>query len=134
MNYGAVAVTDGNAVVPEVRKITFANATLTAGADGEAVELDLGKVDSVARVVLNGREVAVRWCEPFSCELGPFVRKGRNELKVEVTGTWRNRIIYDLSLPESERKSWIRHRQGYTPQKEDPFVPNGISGPAVLRR
>lgn len=37
VNYGAVAVTDGNAVVPEVRKITFANATLTAGADGEAV-------------------------------------------------------------------------------------------------
>ena len=54
-------------------------------------------------MILNGHEVAVRWCEPFSSELGPFVKKGRNELKVEVTGTWRNRIIYDLSLPEAER-------------------------------
>jgi hypothetical protein len=36
ISYGAVAATDGSTVIPEVRRLVFANATLTAGADGEA--------------------------------------------------------------------------------------------------
>ena len=36
VSYGAVAATDGSTVIPEVRRLVFANATLTAGADGEA--------------------------------------------------------------------------------------------------
>ncbi len=36
VSYGSVAATDGNTVIPEVRRLVFANATLTAGTDGEA--------------------------------------------------------------------------------------------------
>jgi len=36
VSYGAVTATDGSTVIPEVRRLVFANATLTAGSDGEA--------------------------------------------------------------------------------------------------
>jgi hypothetical protein len=53
---------------------------------------------------------------------------------VLVTNTWRNRVIYDLGLPEKDRKTWILYRKGFNPSPSDPFVPAGILGPVELRR
>ena len=62
-----------------------------------------------------------------------FVRKGRNALRIEVTNTWRNRVIYDLGQPEKDRKTWIIYLPDYNPHPTDPFVPSGILAPVVLR-
>ena len=100
----------------------------------DPVELDLGRVESVARVCVNDVPVRTLWCEPYRCRLNGFVQKGRNRLRVEVTNTWRNRVIYDLGQPEKDRKTWIAYQPGYNPGPTDPFAPSGILGPVFLRR
>ena len=71
--------------------------------------------------------------EPYSCGLNGFARKGRNRLRIEVTNTWRNRVIYDLGQPEKDRKTWIIYQTGYNPSPADSFVPSGILGPVCLK-
>ena len=73
------------------------------------------------------------WCEPFRCDITPFVKQGTNKLRIEVTHTWRNRIIYDLGQNEKDRKTWIIYKPGYNPSPTDSFTPSGILGPVFLR-
>ena len=97
------------------------------------LELDLGRVESIAKVVVNGKTVRTLWCEPFRCDITPFVKPGTNTLRIEVTNTWRNRVIYDLGQPEKDRKTWIIYKPGYNPSPTDSFTPSGILGPVFLR-
>jgi hypothetical protein len=101
--------------------------------DGE-YELDLGAVETIARVVVNGREAATLWRQPYRCTLAGLVRKGENTLRVEVSNTWRNRIIHDIPLPEEKRRTWIAPTKHYWPTATDAFDPSGISGPVTLRK
>ncbi|MBQ6327811.1 MAG: hypothetical protein IJI35_02240, partial [Kiritimatiellae bacterium] len=96
-------------------------------------ELDLGRVESIAKVFINGKHVRTLWCEPYRCCLDGFVRRGKNNLRIEVTNTWRNRIVYDLGLPEKARKTWIIYKQRYNPGPTDPFIPSGLLGPVLLK-
>ena len=70
------------------------------------MQLDLGDVRDFARVFVNGREVAALWAKPYRCDIAPFARKGDNEIKVEVTSTWFNRLAYDFGQPPEKRKTW----------------------------
>lgn len=97
-----------------------------------SLALDLGRVESIAKVFINGKEVKTLWCEPYRCRIGGFVKKGRNRLRIEVTNTWRNRVIYDLGQPEKDRKTWILYQPRYNPKPTDPFVPSGILGPVQI--
>jgi hypothetical protein len=106
--------------------------TFDCEAEGERLELDLGRVESIAEVFINGKPVRTLWCEPYRCCLDGFVRKGRNELRIEVTNTWRNRVIYDLGLPEAERKTWMLYRKNYNPEPGDPFIESGLVAPVWL--
>jgi hypothetical protein len=94
--------------------------------------LDLGRVESVAKVYLNGKEIRTLWCEPYSCDIIGFMKSGLNTLKVEVTNTWRNRVVYDLGLPENQRKTWILYRKNFSPPPGSPMVPAGLLGPVRL--
>ena len=96
------------------------------------IELDLGRVESIAKVFVNGTPVRTLWCEPYRCRIDGFARKGRNVLRIEVTNTWRNRVIYDLGQPENMRKTWIPYQPRYNPKASDPFCPSGIVGPARI--
>ncbi len=95
-------------------------------------ELDLGKVESIAKVFVNGKYVRTLWCEPYRCRLDGFVRSGENHLRIEVTNTWRNRVVYDLGQPEKDRKTWIIYKPRYNPGPDAPFVPSGILGSVYL--
>ena len=101
--------------------------------DGE-YELDLGAVETIARVIVNGKEAATLWRQPYRCTLAGLVRTGVNALRVEVSNTWRNRIIHDIPLPEEKRRTWIAPTKYYWPTAKDAFDPAGISGPVSLRR
>jgi hypothetical protein len=73
---------------------------------GQRVELDLGKVDMIAVVKLNGKEVGTLWYPPYRINIADYIVKGENTLTVEVTSTWYNRLVYDAGRPEEERKTW----------------------------
>ena len=92
------------------------------------VELDLGRVANWARVTVNGKEVARLWCEPYRCELTEALREGDNELVVEVTSTWFNRLVYDARQPEALRQTWTIAGPSGDAQLRD----SGLIGPVLL--
>jgi hypothetical protein len=94
--------------------------------------LDLGRVENVASVTLNGQSLGVAWTEPFRVEITSAVRSGRNELEIEVTNLWPNRLIGDRALPRAQRLT----RTNVTKFRVDtPLLPSGLRGPVqVLQR
>ena len=104
------------------------------GAKAGRLILDLGRVETVAKVYVNGREVRTLWCEPYMCDVTDFVREGRNSLRIEVTNTWRNRVVYDQNQPEEKRKTWILYRKNFNPPLDSPLIPSGLMGPVRLLR
>ena len=38
----------------------------------------------------------------FSLELSPYLKKGKNELRLEVTNSWNNRAVGDLRLKQDK--------------------------------
>jgi hypothetical protein len=106
------------------------------------VRLQLGQVECMAHVSVNGKAVGVLWTDPWSIDLSGRVQAGRNDLEVEVINTWTNRLIGDAGLPETRRltKTIVRrdpqfkgrypHLRGYL--ATDPLQPSGLIGPVEL--
>jgi hypothetical protein len=108
-------------------------ATYTTKFNGKAgvpLTLDLGEVETVAEVFVNGRKARTLWAPPYRCEIGDLVKGGENELRVDVTTTWFNRLAYDAGLPEKDRKTWTIAG----PKKGTPPKPAGLLGPVKLTR
>lgn len=64
--------------------------------------LDLGRVEVIAQVFVNGMEVGLLWKRPYRVDISAAVRKGVNELEIRVTNLWPNRLIGDESLPNPD--------------------------------
>lgn len=96
----------------------------------ERVFLDLGTVDYLARVRLNGKDLGVVWTAPWRVDITEPVHEGMNELEIEVVNTWVNRLIGDAQLPPEKRvaKSNIQY------PSNAPLMPSGLIGPVTLRR
>ena len=54
--------------------------------------IDLGDVRESARVYINGQFVGCAWAVPFVLDCRNTLRKGKNELRIEVTNLPANRI------------------------------------------
>ena len=91
--------------------------------------LDLGKVDMIAEVSLNGHKLRNLWCAPYTLDISDYIKKGENALQVKVTSTWYNRLVYDASLPEANRKTWTISG----PQAGSTLKECGLIGPVCLR-
>ncbi|HWB82902.1 MAG TPA: glycosyl hydrolase [Bryobacteraceae bacterium] len=61
--------------------------------------LDLGRVEVIAEVHLNGRDLGILWKPPHRVDVTGAVRAGRNQLEIRVTNLWPNRLIGDEFLP-----------------------------------
>ena len=57
--------------------------------------LDLGEVQIMARVELNGQPLGVLWKAPYTVEVTNALQPGKNELIVHATNLWANRLIDD---------------------------------------
>lgn len=90
--------------------------------------LELGRVDMIASVSVNGTPVRTLWSAPYSLDITDALRKGDNCISIEVTSTWFNRLVYDASLPESERKTWALKY----PSKDAPLRDSGLLGPVQI--
>ncbi len=117
------------------------------------VFLDLGNVEVMAQVWLNGKDLGVLWKPPFRLDITYHLKHGENSLEVAVTNLWINRMIGDEQLPEdSDRnpdgtlKRWPKWLEEGLPSptgrltfttwrlwhKNDPLVPSGLIGPVKL--
>jgi hypothetical protein len=82
----------------------------------------------IAKVTLNGKFLGTLWCTPYSLDVTDAVIAGNNSLKIEVTGTWFNRLVYDAAQPEDKRKTWTISG----PSKDAPLRNSGLLGPATI--
>ena len=94
----------------------------------DRVMLDLGKVDMIAAVKLNGKSLGTLWCAPYVIDITEAIVEGENELEVVVTSTWFNRLVYDAALPEAERKTWTVAG----PSANNKLRETGLMGPVRL--
>lgn len=84
------------------------------------VVLDLGRVDVVAAVRINGVELPVLWKEPYRVDVTEAAQAGDNTLEVTVVNLWSNRLIGDEHLPADVE-------YGYDAGRDDsPFFGKGI--------
>jgi hypothetical protein len=67
--------------------------------------LDVGKVEVMARVRLNGEECGIAWKPPYLVDIARAARRGENELEIDVVNLWINRMIGDEQLPEDS--NWL---------------------------
>jgi len=72
---------------------------------GRRQVLDLGNVQVMARVKLNGRDLGILWHAPYQVEVTEALRPGANELQVEVVNLLVNRMIADDALPEDAERA-----------------------------
>jgi hypothetical protein len=92
--------------------------------------LDLGDVAHLAEVTVNAKPCGVAWTPPYRVEITDALRPGDNRLRIEVTNTWANRLIGDLSLPERERLAWTTASS--TLVEGRPLRQAGLLGPVTV--
>ncbi len=63
--------------------------------------IDLGVVNDIARVNLNGEDVGVIWCAPWRIDITSALKEGENELEIEVANRWINRLLGDRQEPDA---------------------------------
>ncbi len=90
--------------------------------------LDLGQVEMIAKVRLNGVDIATRWTYPYKMEITPYLQPGENSLEIAVTSTWFNRLSYDAGLPDQLRKTWTIN----APEADSPLIDYGLLGPVSI--
>lgn len=59
----------------------------------DVAELDLGDVQVIAELEVNGRDFGILWKPPFRRDITNALRPGANTITVKVTNLWRNRLI-----------------------------------------
>ena len=92
--------------------------------------LDLGKVDVIASVAVNGQSFGDVWKPPFAVDVTSALHPGKNHFEVKVANLWTNRLIADAKLPEAQRLTWTNYPM-YRPDARR--LPSGLLGPVVLR-
>jgi hypothetical protein len=98
------------------------------GVSGHRVMLDLGQVRNVADVTLNGKKLGILWKPPFAVDVTNAVRVGKNQLRVEVTNLWANRVAGDAKLPKEKRITRVSQRL-----RVDGPLESGLLGPVQLQ-
>ncbi|MBI4559252.1 MAG: hypothetical protein HY706_16830 [Candidatus Hydrogenedentes bacterium] len=116
--------------------------------------LDLGTVQVMAKVSLNGKDFWSLWKPPFRMDVTDTLKAGENQLKVSVVNLWVNRLIGDEQLPDDslrhdngtlkEWPQWVAEEQPspagrftFTTwrlwKKDAPLQPSGLIGPVTLQ-
>ena len=78
---------------------------------------------------MNGRKAADLWCEPYACDIAPYMKPGRNAIiRVEVVSTWYNALVEDAKLPEKDRRTWTL----FGPKADAKHHAAGLLGPVQI--
>jgi hypothetical protein len=122
-------------------------------AKNRRILLDLGRVQVMAEVKLNGHDCGILWKTPFQVDVTEQAQAGDNELEIDVVNLWINRMIGDEQLPEDSDRNpdgtlrswpeWLEKglpspagRQTFTSwrlwKKDAALQESGLLGPVVF--
>jgi hypothetical protein len=141
------------------RKSTIVPESFAAA--GRRTFLDLGNVQVIAEVSVNGKPSGILWKPPFELDLTDQLKPGTNLFEVAVVNCWVNRLIGDEQLPDDcawrissggdalgrtlvEWPQWLKEgRRSPTGRltfatwkyltRNSPLLESGLLGPVTLR-
>ena len=90
--------------------------------------IDLGAVNVMAELIVNGHNAGLVWREPYiSADVLGYLKEGNNTIEINVTNLWVNRMIGDRQRGE---KPVTKVRRFY--KAGDHLLPSGLLGPVKL--
>ena len=99
--------------------------------DGEAVLIDLGKVENIATVYVNGKKCGTTWRAPYTVDVTKALKKGQNTLKIVVVNTWANALQGNDEGKAPFDGIWTN---GKYRRADKELLPAGLLGPIMLSR
>jgi hypothetical protein len=99
------------------------------------VFLDLGVVQAMARVRLNGQDCGVAWTAPWRVDISKTLKPTGNALEIEVANLWPNRMLGDAKHPDQKPYAQTTHHPYAVgqPRASDPLITSGLLGPVVVK-
>jgi len=110
--------------------------------------LDLGEVNNLARVRINGKDMGVVWTAPFQLKISDAVISGINQIDIEIANLWSNRLIGDEQFSDdgiinNQWPEWLLKKQARTSgrftfttakfySKDSPLLKSGLIGPVRI--
>ena len=101
------------------------------------VILELGTMNDIATVKMNGSAAKVVWYAPYELDVTELLRVGENQLEIAVTDNWANALIGDEQIPadfETPNAEYLaKHPMGFQmPRFPDWFI-KGQPRPSVRK-
>lgn len=118
------------------------------------IMLDLGRVENIAEISVNGENPVLVWKAPYRIDITSVVKAGENSITIDVTNLYPNRIIGDEYLSEryeydeygrivklpfwyvNQQADSNRERVLFIPwkyyKKTDPLLEAGLLGPVRI--
>jgi hypothetical protein len=112
------------------------------------LSIDLGEVCSIARVIVNGKDMGVAWAAPFRVNITKALVAGANSIDIEVANLWPNRLIGDEKKPDDGIKNgqwpdWLINGKPRTSGRftfasfkhykaDSPLLRSGLLGPVAI--
>lgn len=97
--------------------------------DLSKIVIDLGDVKNIAEVFVNGKSAGIVWKTPFKVDITNLLKEGVNDLEIQVTNLWVNRLIGD-EQPNVQEKITYTTMPFYN--TNSPLLPSGLLGPVKL--
>ncbi|MDR3183132.1 MAG: hypothetical protein LBT89_09485 [Planctomycetaceae bacterium] len=136
-----------------VYKKTFQQSRNRSQGQKQRTILDLGQIEVVAEVKINGKSVGTFWQTSAKADVTDYLRSGNNTIEISVTNLWVNRLIGDAFLPDVPQRQangminawpqWLLEGKSDTSgrqtfcmwnlwKKEDKPIASGLLGPVKL--
>jgi hypothetical protein len=111
---------------------------------GGKIWLDLGQVDDLAEVWVNGRLAGTAWKPPYKVDITNLAQAGTNHIEIKSVNLWVNRLIGDVQPGVAKKITFTaadgkidpntpRPRSASMPYKADAALrPSGLIGPVTI--
>ncbi len=122
---------------------TFQYHIKSDSSDNQKIYIDLGNLSKVGEVWLNDRHVGITWSKPYKLDVTNIIKPGENNLTIEVSNTWSNRLTGDAITGKNytntnilktviAKKGILPGDQTRVPWAEVPLIESGLLGPVSI--
>ena len=93
---------------PDIKEVKYFSGSATyrkqiavsaASLQNQRTVLDLGVLNDIAQVRVNGKKAGVLWYPPYTADITGLLKAGDNQLEIAVTNNWANQLIGDEQEP-----------------------------------